>query len=279
MHYYKRNIGDYAKKAGRLSMLQHGAFTLLIDACYDREQFPTLEDAIDWTWASSAAEIEAVEFVLRKFFTLDGGRYVQKRIQEEIAEYHDKSTTNARIAQEREAKRNAASTSRARTVNDTSPEQHEPPPNHKPTTNNQEPIREEAPRKRSAAPQRPSDVGEQVWADWLALRKAKRAPVTETVLASAASEAEKAQLSLDAFLKVWCARGSQGLEAAWLKPDERGMAKTAEPFLKYQSTEYFDYHRTQRWWADAGFETVEEATNSGCHHKNFSEFRNGRKAA
>ena len=46
MHYYKRNLGDYAKKAGRLSMLQHGSYTLLIDACYDREQFPTLEEAI-----------------------------------------------------------------------------------------------------------------------------------------------------------------------------------------------------------------------------------------
>jgi len=140
MHYYKRNLGDYAKKAGRLSMLQHGAFTLLIDSCYDREQFPTLEDALDWTWASSSAEVEAVEFVLRKFFTLEDGRYVQKRIQEEIAEYHAKATTNARIAQEREAKRKDSLTNRARTVNDTLPEQHEPPPNHKPLTNNQEPL-------------------------------------------------------------------------------------------------------------------------------------------
>jgi uncharacterized protein YdaU (DUF1376 family) len=86
MHYYKRNLGDYAKKAGRLSMLQHGAYTLLIDACYDREQFPTMEEAIDWTWASSSAEIEAVQFVLAKFFTLIDGRYVQNRIQEEIAQ-------------------------------------------------------------------------------------------------------------------------------------------------------------------------------------------------
>jgi len=29
MHYFKRNIGDYHKKAGRLSMLEHGAYTLL----------------------------------------------------------------------------------------------------------------------------------------------------------------------------------------------------------------------------------------------------------
>ena len=42
MHYYKRNLGDYAKKAGRLSMLEHGSYTLLIDACYDRERFPTI---------------------------------------------------------------------------------------------------------------------------------------------------------------------------------------------------------------------------------------------
>jgi len=127
MHYYKRNLGDYAKKAGRLSMLQHGSYTLLIDACYDREQFPTRDEALDWTWASSTAEIEAVDFVLAKFFTLEDGRYVQKRIQEEVAAYHATSETNKRIAMDREAKRNESSTKRERSVN-------EAPPNHKPLT-------------------------------------------------------------------------------------------------------------------------------------------------
>lgn len=84
MHYYKRNLGDYAKKAGRLSMLQHGSYTLLIDACYDREQFPTLEDAIEWTWASSEEEIAAVKFVLGKFFDLVDGRYHDQRIASDI---------------------------------------------------------------------------------------------------------------------------------------------------------------------------------------------------
>lgn len=90
MHYYKKNIGDYHKKAGRLSMLQHGAYTLLIDSCYDREIFPTREEAIDWTWASSDEEILAVDFVLKKFFSLsEDGRYIQSRIEEEIAEYQE----------------------------------------------------------------------------------------------------------------------------------------------------------------------------------------------
>lgn len=140
MHYYKRNLGDYAKKAGRLSMLQHGSYTLLIDACYDREQFPTLEEAIEWTWASTTEEVEAVTFVLRKFFTLENGIYVQKRIQEEIAEYHGKAETNKRIAIERETKRKENNTKRAKENTNREQGVNEAPPNHKPITINHKPI-------------------------------------------------------------------------------------------------------------------------------------------
>lgn len=114
-------------------MLQHGAYTLLIDSCYDRERFPTLDEAIDWAWASTKEEVEAVEFVLRRFFEPEGGLYVQKRIEEELNDYHQKALTNKRIAQERETKRKEKSTKRERSVN-------EPPPNHKPITINHKPI-------------------------------------------------------------------------------------------------------------------------------------------
>ena len=79
-------------------------------------------------------------------------------------------------------------------------------------------------RKRSAPPQlsKPEDVAQQTWDDWLTLRKAKKAPATGTVVAGARVQAEKAGMPLEDFLQVWCRRGSQGLEAAWLKPDERG---------------------------------------------------------
>jgi uncharacterized protein YdaU (DUF1376 family) len=134
VHYYKKNIGDYAKKAGRLTMLQHGAYTLLLDSCYDRERFPTLQEAIEWAWASTEAEVEAVKFVLSRFFTLDkDGCYVQDRILQELLEYHAKSDTNKRIAIERETKRKEKSTNRGQSVN-------EPPPNQEPITINQEPI-------------------------------------------------------------------------------------------------------------------------------------------
>lgn len=133
MHYYKKNIGDYAKKAGRLSMLQHGSYTLLIDACYDREQFPTMEEAIEWSWASSPAEVDAVEFVLRKFFKLENGFYVHPEIRSDLDDYHAKAGKNKQIAIDREANRKHIDTLRTRTV-------HEASPNHKPVTSNQEPA-------------------------------------------------------------------------------------------------------------------------------------------
>ena len=82
-------------------------------------------------------------------------------------------------------------------------------------------------RKRATPEQtRPDDVSEQVWTDWLELRKGKRAAVTATVVDEARAEAVKASLSLEAFLRVWCARGSQGLQAEWLKNHERGEGMT-----------------------------------------------------
>jgi hypothetical protein len=85
---------------------------------------------------------------------------------------------------------------------------------------------EKAPRKRDAAPvSRPDDVAEQTWGDWLQLRKSKKAPVTATVIDGARAEAVKAGLSLQRFLEVWCVRGSQGLQAEWLRPEERAPAR------------------------------------------------------
>lgn len=78
----------------------------------------------------------------------------------------------------------------------------------------------EVERKRATAPTCPQDVEETVWEDWKQLRKSKRASVTETVIQQARVEATKANMSLNEFLKKWCLRGSQGLEAAWLKDDK-----------------------------------------------------------
>jgi len=137
MNYYKRHIGDYHKKAGRLSMLEHGAYTLLLDACYDREKFPTKDEAIDWCWARSVDEIAAVEFVLAKFFTLESGVYVQTTISENVAAYHENALKNKQIAIEREEARRLK---REQSVHESARSVHEAPPNHKPLTTNHKPL-------------------------------------------------------------------------------------------------------------------------------------------
>lgn len=101
------------------------------------------------------------------------------------------------------------------------------------TNTNTNKEEERAPRKRVATPPqpdiaKPDDVEPQTWADFLKLRKAKRAPVTQTVVDEAERECAKAGMTLENFLRVWCRRGSQGLEAAWLKPEERQSARCGE---------------------------------------------------
>lgn len=74
------------------------------------------------------------------------------------------------------------------------------------------------PPRKGAFPARPEDVSEQVWADWLALRKSKRAPVTPGVIDGARREAAKLGWTLDKTLAEWVFRGSQGFQAEWITP-------------------------------------------------------------
>ena len=62
----------------------------------------------------------------------------------------------------------------------------------------------------------PSDVSQQIWGDWVALRKSKKAPITQTVLNGAIAEAKILGWPLEKFLAEWCSRGSQGLKAEWI---------------------------------------------------------------
>lgn len=66
------------------------------------------------------------------------------------------------------------------------------------------------------------DVSPQIAADWLKLRKTKRAPVTATVLAKLVSEAGKAGVTVEQALVIGCSRGWAGFEADWISRELRG---------------------------------------------------------
>ena len=223
MHYYKRNIGDYYKKAGRLSMLQHGAYTLLIDACYDREQFPTIDEAIEWAWASTEAEIQAVKFVLSKFFHEVDGVFVQQHIKDDLTDYADRAEKNRTIALEREARRREKRTNEHEPCTTGSRSEHESPPNHKPITNNQEPVTKK-PKGNTVSPPLdyscwPSMPNDELFAEWRQLRKRKKAAISQTVINRVGKELHKAASSgftVDQCFEQWIYKGWSGFEAEWM---------------------------------------------------------------
>jgi hypothetical protein len=66
----------------------------------------------------------------------------------------------------------------------------------------------------SVAP--PEGVSISVWQDFLTLRKAKRAPMTQRALNGLMSEAEKAGWTLEKALEECCVRGWQAFKADWV---------------------------------------------------------------
>jgi hypothetical protein len=136
-------------------------------------------------------------------------------------EYHNGETAKKRaLGKNRQEKRRSNdesnANSNASSVTETLPEKRR----------EEKSIKEDKERATSVAC--PPDVDQQIWDDWKQLRKAKKAPVTETVVSSARKEAIKANMSFSDFLSVWCVRGSQGLQAEWLKPEEKNLSKTGQ---------------------------------------------------
>jgi hypothetical protein len=65
------------------------------------------------------------------------------------------------------------------------------------------------------------NVDEAIVKDFLALRKAKKSPVTQTAINGIKREAAKAKLSLEQALEICCIRGWQGFKAEWVKNDNK----------------------------------------------------------
>lgn len=85
----------------------------------------------------------------------------------------------------------------------------------------QEEGKERKEEKKGRAVARPDGVSDAVWNDFLSLRRAKRAPLTETALAAITKEAGKAGWKLEEALTECVTRGWQGFKAEWIKREAR----------------------------------------------------------
>lgn len=99
-----------------------------------------------------------------------------------------------------------------------------PDPKILPPSVGEEKTKKPKPEKITA--ERPESVTEDTWRDFLALRQAKKAVLTQTALNGIAKEAAKAGWSLEAALAKACERGWQGFEASWVnKENQQGVSK------------------------------------------------------
>jgi hypothetical protein len=77
--------------------------------------------------------------------------------------------------------------------------------------------RETETKKKSTVVSCPDFVEQQVWNDFLLIRKAKNAPMTETALRGIEREAKKAGWSLNMAIAESVSRGWQSFKAEWVK--------------------------------------------------------------
>lgn len=94
MNFYKRHIGDYIKKAGHLTLLEHGIYARLMDVYYTREAGIPEDKAARLIGARSKDELQALANVLDEFFTLVDGTWTQGRCEEEIGIASEKADKN-----------------------------------------------------------------------------------------------------------------------------------------------------------------------------------------
>jgi len=216
MNLYLRHIGDFNNATRHLTRVERSVYSDAIELYYDTEQPLQCVDMVALErrlLCRSDDEKQALAAVLAEFFDLTDAGYTHTRCDVEIAKYRANTSAKARAG---------IASAAARKQKSPDAEQKPTPVEHtstnrKPLTVNHKPIEGE----RAKALPRPDDVDSQVWTDWVQLRKAKKAPVTSTVLKAARKEAAIAGMTLMAFLEIWCARGSQGLEAAWLRDADK----------------------------------------------------------
>jgi len=195
LHYYQFNIGDYASHTRHLTVIEDIAYRRLLDFYYLHEKPIKVHD-IARQIGMKEYEAEVLS-ILDEFFSSTPEGFVNSRADKVIADYHDKiekaSKAGKASAEQRFNKRST----------DVQP------------TNNQEPItNKHKPIKNTVAP--PAGVTDTVWQDWLTLRKAKKAAVTQTALNGIIKEAGKAGISLQAALETCCARGWTSFKAEWI---------------------------------------------------------------
>ena len=216
MFYYSFNIGDYQSHTAHLSEMEDLAYRRMLDWCYLHEK-PLPEDVDEIArQIRMRSHSDCIAIVLREYFVRTDEGYINDRVQHELSRAAEKSS-KARLSAE--VRWSTKKTKNANAL----PTQSERNaiPIHQDTNT---PIHKD--KATVVAP--PDGVSQSVWSDFVKQRKAKKAPVSETVVTKIRNQAEKAGWSLEDALAEICARGWTGFNADWVKEKQTFAQQAAD---------------------------------------------------
>ena len=210
MNYYPFHIGDYISHTSHLSDLEDLAYRRMIDLYYQTEE--PFKDVV-WVARKVKSNIEIVKVLLDEFFefSTEDLTWRNKRADEEITKYRLKADS-ARNANRIKSEKISALKSELKSE-----------PNHN-VTNNQEPIT----NNHTIAPE---GVSNEVFNDFVKLRKGLKAPVTQTAIKGLAREAQKANMSLEQVMVLCCQNGWRGFKADWIPKEKEDIFTKHRSFI------------------------------------------------
>ena len=164
MHYYSFHIGDYASHTRHLSHMEDLAFRRLLDFYYLHET-PIKTHDIARQIGMRDYEQDVLT-VLNEFFMSTADGFINGRADKEIEHFHAKVEQASRAGKASAERRHNARSTDVQPTN-----------NQEPLTNNHKPKKD-----RATVVAMPDGIDKTLWDDFLALRKAKKLPVTQTAL-------------------------------------------------------------------------------------------------
>jgi uncharacterized protein YdaU (DUF1376 family) len=202
MHYYQFNIGDYQSHTAHLTDLEDLAYRRMLDWCYLHEKPLPIDPEEIARLVRMRTHSDCIAVVLREYFKKAENGWISLRVLEEIARVGVKSDKAAESAKARWSKVKYANALQSQSESNA-------------TQDTLHKTQDTLPKKNTVAP--PEGVTVMVWQDWLKLRKAKKAAVTQTALDGIQREADKARVSLQTALETCCERGWTGFKAEWMQ--------------------------------------------------------------
>ena len=230
--YIQLYVADYLADTMHLTTEEHGAYLLLIMNYWQtghaipKKRLASVARMSNERWAD-------VENSLNEFFTeTPTGDWFHARIEGDLFKVKGKSESASAAGKASAAKRAASKprmntdNSNERSTNVADPLQRKA--NHTDTDKDKDKDKEvnPLPDKPARVPtkktvfNKPEDVSELVWNDFLIVRKAKNSPITESSISGIRREAGKVNISFEDALIVCIERNWQAFKSEWHNPEK-----------------------------------------------------------